>query len=374
MKSVGIICEYNPFHNGHLYHLNKVKEMYPGYAIVLVMSGPFLERGDVCIINKWNKTDIALEMGVDLVIELPFVFSSQSADIFAYGAISILNHMKVEKIIFGSECNDINKLKMIADLKEDEEIKSYLSIGYSYPKALNEFIRSKTGISIQEPNDILGISYIKAINKLDSNIEPICIQRTNSYNSKEISGIISSATSIREKIKNNESISAFIPKYVEKYIDKISINDYFDILKYKIISSKDLSIYQTVDEGIENRIKKYIFEVNNLDELITKIKTKRYTYNKLRRMFVHILCDFTKEEAKRLKEITYIRVLGFNKIGRNYLNEIKKEITISIITNYSDLKDEMLELEFRVNSIYASIFKEKNYLSKLEYTHKPVIK
>lgn len=374
MKSIGIICEYNPFHNGHLYHLNKIKEMYPDYTIILVMSGHFLERGDVSIINKWNKTDIALEMGVDLVIELPFVFASQSADIFAYGAISILNYMNVEKIVFGSECNDIDKLKTSAlsseSLDNKESIKKYLDDGYSYPAALGKALN----ISLESPNDILGISYIKAINKLNSTIEPVCIKRTNDYNSKETTGSISSASSIRELLKNNKPIKDFVPEYVLDYIDNISIDDYFEILRYKIISSKDLSIYQNVDEGIENRIKKYIFEVNSLEELINKVKTKRYTYNKIKRMLVHILCGFTKLEANKFKEVRYIRVLGFNKNGRNYLSKIKKNIGIPIITNYSDIYDEMLELEFRVNSIYASIFKEKNYLSKLEYKHKPVIK
>ena len=374
MKSIGIICEYNPFHNGHLYHLNKIKEMYQDYTIILIMSGHFLQRGDVSVINKWNKTDIALEMGVDLVIELPFVFASQSADIFAYGAISILNYIGVEKIIFGSESNDIDKLKTLAQESENqknkENIKKYLDEGYSYPTALGNILN----INMENPNDILGISYIKAINKLNSNIEPICIKRTNDYNNKSTTGSISSATSIRENIKNNKNISEFVPDYVKKYIDNVFIDDYFDLLRYKIISSKDLSIYQTVDEGIENRIKKYIFEVNSLEELINKVKTKRYTYNKIKRMFVHILCGFTKEEAHRFKEIRYIRILGFNEKGRTYLNKIKKGIKIPIITNYSDIKDDMLELEFRVNCIYSSIFKEKNYLSELEYKRKPIIK
>jgi len=374
MKSIGIICEYNPFHNGHLYHLNKVKEMYPNSTIILVMSGHFLQRGDISVINKWNKAEIALEAGVDIVIELPFVFATQSADIFAYGAVSILNYMGVEKIVFGSECDDIDKLKKLANVSEAVEnrdmIKKYLNEGYNYPTALGKILN----IPVENSNDILGISYIKAINKLNSNIEPVCIKRTNAYTNKETTGYISSATSIRENIKNNKPIHEFIPNYVEKHIDNVFIDDYFDLLRYKIISSKDLSIYQTVDEGIENRIKKYIFEVNSLEELINKIKTKRYTYNRLKRMFVHILCGFTKEDASKFKEISYIRVLGFNQKGKNYLNKIKKGIEIPIITNYSDIKDDMLELEFRVNSVYASVFKEKNYLSELEYKHKPVIK
>ena len=370
MKVIGIIAEYNPFHLGHSYQIKKAKEMYPDSIIIAIISTNFTQRGDISIINKWNKTSIALEAGVNLVIELPFPFATQSADIFAYGAISILNYMNVEKIVFGSECDDIDKLKKLALASESSDIKKYLECGYSYPKALGKVLN----LSLDNPNDILGISYIKAINKLNSKIETVSIKRTNSYNSKEPSGSISSASSIREALKNDMPIDEFVPEYVKQYIDNISINDYFDLLRYKILSSKDLSIYQTVDEGIENRINKYILEVDNLEDLINKIKTKRYTYNKIKRMFVHILCDFTKEEAKKFKEITYIRVLGFNKLGRDYLGKIKKEINIPIITNYSSLKDDMLKLELRVNNIYASIFKEKNYLSKLEYIHKPVIK
>ena len=152
--------------------------------------------------------------------------------------------------------------------------------------------------------------------------------------------------------------------------------DYFELLKYKILTSKDLSIYQTVDEGIENRIKKYIVSSKNLNELIENIKTKRYTYNKLNRMFIHILCDFTKNEAKKHKNIEYIRILGFNKIGKNYLNKIKKETNVPIITNFSSIKNEMLSIEFRATCVYASIFDEENKIKIIEseFKNKPKMK
>ena len=152
--------------------------------------------------------------------------------------------------------------------------------------------------------------------------------------------------------------------------------DYFELLKYKILTSKDLSIYQTVDEGIENRIKKYIVSSKNLNELIENIKTKRYTYNKLNRMFIHILCDFTKNEAKKHRNIEYIRILGFNKIGKNYLNKIKKETNVPIITNFSSIKNEMLSIEFRTTCVYASIFDEENKIKIIEseFKNKPKMK
>lgn len=382
--STGIICEYNPFHNGHLYHINKIKEMYPNDSIILVMSSHFLQRGDSSLINKWDKTDIALSLGVDIVIELPFVFSSQGADIFAKGSIEILKNMNVDRLIFGSETNDIETLTAIANIqinnKEfDVTVKKYLEEGISYPTALSKAVYTLTKIKVEKPNDLLGVSYIKEIIIQKANITPITIKRSNDFHSLELDNDIVSATSIRNALKNSTEIKRFVPPIVYDYLQKeISFSDdYFDLLKYKIISSiNSLSTYQTVDEGIENRIKKYIYTSNSLDELIDNIKTKRYTYNKVKRMLTHILCGFTKEEALRTKENEYIRILGFNEKGKSYLNRIKKESSLPIITGYSNVKSEILDIERRVSSIYFLIFKQKNknYLMEMEYKHKPIIK
>lgn len=381
MKSVGIICEYNPFHNGHLYHLNKTKELYPNHVIIVVLGGAFLQRGNCSILNKWNKTEIALNYGADLVIELPFPFASQSADIFAKGAIQILNNLKVDNLVFGSEKGDVELLNKLVDCQlnnKDYErtVKKYLDEGINYPTALSKALHDLTEYNIKQPNDLLGISYIKEIRKQNSNIKPFCIKRTNDYHSLELDNQISSATSIRKALKENKDIKSYVPDLTFQYLTNniVTVDKYYDYLKYKIVSSIDnLSIYQTVDEGLENRIKKYIFISNNLDELIMNIKTKRYTYNKLNRMFTHILCNFTKEEANNFNNIEYIKVLGFNSIGQTYLNSIKKDVTIPIITKYSDIKNKMLDLEFRVNSVYATISNNIN-LIELEYKSKPIIK
>ncbi len=381
MKSVGIICEYNPFHNGHLYHLNKTKELYPDHIVVLVLGGAFLQRGNPSILNKWDKTSIALNYGADLVIELPFPFASQSADIFAKGAIQILDTLKVDNLVFGSEKGDAKLLENLVDCQlnnkdYEKTVKKYLDEGINYPTALSKALNDLTDFNIKEPNDLLGISYIKEIKKQNSNIKPFCIKRTNDYHSLELDDQISSATSIRKALKENKDIKSFVPDLTYQYLtDNIVIVDkYYGYLKYKIVSSIDnLSIYQTVDEGLENRIKKYILTSNTLDELIMNCKTKRYTYNKLNRMFTHILCNFTKEEANNFSNIEYIKVLGFNSKGQNFLNNIKKNIDIPIITKYSDIENKMLDLEFRVNSIYASI-SNNNDLIELEYKSKPIIK
>lgn len=382
--STGIICEYNPFHNGHLYHINKIKEMFPDDIIVLVMSSHFLQRGDSSLINKWDKTDIALSLGVDIVIELPFVFSTQGADIFAKGSIEILKNMNVDKLVFGSETDDIDILKNIANIQInndsfDLKVKTYLDEGISYPTALSNAVYDLTDIKIDKPNDLLAISYIKEIKKQMANIKPVCIKRTNDFHSLKLDNEIVSATSIRNALKENEDVKKYVPTIVYDYLQKeLSFTeDYFDLLKYKIISDLNiLNIYHTVDEGIENRIKKYIHTSNNMDELINNIKTKRYTYNKVKRMLTHILCSYTKEEALRTKNSEYIRILGFNKEGKNYLNKVKKTSLLPIITGYSNIKSEILDIEKRVSSIYFLTFKQKNknYLMEMEYKHKPIIK
>lgn len=384
MKSVGIICEYNPFHNGHLYHLTKVKEMFPNHNIILVMSGNFTERGDMSIINKWDKTDIALHYGVDLVVELPFVFASQSADIFAKGSIEILNHLNVEYLVFGSESNDLNKLIEMAKIQLDNKkynslVKTYMNEGINYPTALSKALYDLTGKKIIKPNDILGVTYIREILRLKSNIKPITIKRNDNYNCTELEDFMSSATSIRYALKNNSDVSKQVPEYVLPFLNKnlYFIDNYYSLLKYNILNNMDnLDKFQTVDEGIDNRIKKYIINSRSLDELILKIKTKRYTYNKINRMFTHILCNFTKEEANEFENIEYVRILGFNNSGRLYLNSIKKNIKIPIITNFSSIKNKMLDIEFRTTCVYASLLEEKDKINLIEseYKNSPIIK
>lgn len=364
MNVIGIISEYNPFHNGHIHHINEIKKKYPDSTIVCAMSGNFVQRGEVSIIDKWDKTKIALKYGVDLVVEIPYFFSTESADKFAYASVNILNHLKVDKIIFGSESNNIDKLTNLASYTLTDEyhnkVKNYMSDGISYPSACSKAL----GVTLRA-NDILGLSYIKEAMKLNSNIEFETIKRTNEYHSKELSEI-SSATAIREAISNNIDISHYVPKEVIDVIKKHAYtnDDYFNLLKYKIITSKDLSIYQTVDEGIEFKILKNIDVSNSFDELIKNIKSKRYTYHKLSRMLIHILCGFTKEEANSLNKVDYIRILGFNNQGRLYLNKVKSDIQVDIISKYTKIPG--LELERRVSNIY--------YGKDLEYKNKLIIK
>lgn len=372
MKSIGIIAEYNPFHNGHLYHLSKIKELYPDHTIVLVMSGNFTERGDVSIIDKWKKTEIAKKAGIDLIVELPFTFATQSADYFSYGAITLLEHLKVEKVIFGSESDNIEDLNLIAETQLNNEdfdklVKIYSKFGHNYPTALSLALKDLTGKIITTPNDLLGISYIKAIKQNNYKIIPETIKRTSDYHDTSLEEH-SSATAIRNALKENKDITNFVPDFTKEYLTNLHfIEDYFPLLKYKIITEQDLSIYQTVDEGLDSSLKKHISEVSTYEELIDKLKSKRYTRNKITRMLLHILCGFTKEKAKQFKEITYIRLLGFSEKGQQYLSKIKKEVEIPIISKINREKDPMLEFELHVNTIYSLTDQNEIELNKKEY-------
>lgn len=330
MQVIGIICEYNPFHNGHLYHINKIKQLYKDSIIILVVNGYFMQRGEASILSKQSKTEIALDNNIDLVLELPAIFGTQSADKFAYHSIEILNYFKVDKIIFGSESNNIKILENIADeqLKNNHQdsIKEYLKSGLNYPTALAKTLNIK--FNYNNPNDLLAISYIKAIKQINSNIEFECIKRTNDYHDIKSNNAIISASNIRNKIKDNLDISTYLPSSSQNKILTINYKLLFSLFKYKINTCDNLNIYLDVDEGIENKLKKEINNAKNIDDFITHIKSKRYTYNKLKRMLIHILLDFKKND--NLTTIQYIKILGFNHNGQNYLNKIKKNITIPL--------------------------------------------
>lgn len=377
MKTIGIIAEYNPFHLGHLYQINEIKKKYPDSIIIIITPSCFTQRGEVSIINKWNKTKICLENNIDIVIELPFVYAVQSSDIFAKGAITILNKLKIDTLVFGTETDNIESLKKMAEIQLYNKnynilVKKYLDKGINYPTSLSKALKDILGITVNTPNDLLALSYIKEIMKINKNIEIINIKRTNDYHSKTINSNIVNASLIREYILNNKNVNDYLPKYNNNYIYKdLSINNFFPLLKYQIINNIDcLNKFLTVDEGIENRIKKYIYTSDNWQELVNNIKTKRYTYNKINRMLVHIMCNLTKETVSKL-EIDYIRILGFNNQGRKHLNNIKKEINTKLITNYKENISPLFDIEYKINCIYAIVTEDK--LIKEEINHNPII-
>ena len=377
MKIIGVIAEYNPFHLGHLYQINKIKEMYPESIIIAIVSTNFTQRGDISILNKWDKTKICLEHNIDIVLELPTLYATQSSDIFAESSLRILNHFKIDTLVFGSETNDIDTLYNLANTQLNNQeyenlVASYLSEGINYPTAMSKALNKLTNINIHKPNDLLGLSYIKEIIKNNYPITPVSIKRSNDYHGENIENNIISANLIRKLLQDNKDISSHVPNTTTKYLyHNISINNAFTLLKYKIINEiNNLDKYLTVDEGIENRIIKYINKSNSWQELVMNIKTKRYTYNKINRMLIHILLGITKED--NTKEI-YLRVLGFNQTGRTYLNKIKKDISLPIYMGYKKNISNILDIELKSTYIYSLITNDPSLVDK-EYQNKPIIK
>ncbi len=357
MVKVGVIAEYNPFHNGHLYHLKKTKEMFPDSTLILVLIGNFTQRGDVSVIDKWNKTKLALKYGFNLVIELPFILATSSASIYARGAIDILNYLDCDYLVFGSETNNVELFKCLAlkTLNNDEyenKIKKYLDKGYNYPKACSLALKKETNTMIDKPNDVLAFEYIKSIVKTKSKIKPISIKRTNNYHEENILGKITSATSIRKNLSDIEKIKDSLPEDSLVLIDNVSFNNFFKYLKYEIITNDNLNEVLDVDEGIENKLKKEILNVNSVEELIMRVKSKRYSYNRIKRMLLHILCKTSKNQEFK---ITYLRILGLDDKGKQLLKEIKNKINVPVITKFKKEHEKLFKEDIKASKLYSLI-------------------
>ncbi|MRX70884.1 nucleotidyltransferase [Bacillus lacus] len=383
MRAVGIVVEYNPFHNGHLYHVTESKRAAKADVVIAVMSGNFLQRGEPALVSKWNRTKMALEGGVDLVVELPYAYATQKAESFANGAISILEALKCTSFCFGSENGDISSFTgALNALKKhqqeyDSAIKGFLKEGFSYPKSLSLAYKETAGtavsLDLSKPNNILGYHYVKAAAGQEASIEPQTIVRTSAgYHDEELPDCsIASATSIRKAIFSDGSsdISQYVPKsteallseYREEFRGYHNWESYFHLLKYMVstLSQEELRQIYEVEEGLENRINQTIYSAENFHEWMNKMKTKRYTWTRLQRLSTHLLTKTTKQQMKNIPEkAPYIRLLGMSKEGQAYLSAIKKSMTVPVISKLSAFQHPMLELDKKAGNVYASIFPE----------------
>ena len=403
MNLLGLVVEYNPFHNGHKYHLEKSKEIAKATHTMAIMSGSFLQRGEPALFDKYTRAEMAVKSGVDLVIELPTLYACQSAEIFSHGAIATLNSLNcVSSICFGSEEGDVGILNTIAEILVKEPIefklnlKKHLDDGVVFPiarsKALYEYIKTHNLLHLNEnelqqvlnsSNNILGIEYIKSLIKIYSSIKPYTITRVASeYNSSDINSNICSATAIRNSLKNNQNLQLIendIPKptfdEINSKIDS-NFNPVFDYMFYDILSSiiirdyENLHNYFEVNEGIENKIYSNIFTSQSLEELINSTKSKRYTMTKIKRTLNNILLGVTKEDILKVKDlnsIPYIRVLAFNNKGREIIKKIKTSSDIEIITKFSKISHiddpifkTLIKYDLKSSNMYNLIYYKNN--------------
>lgn len=409
---VGIIAEYNPFHNGHFYHIQQSKRLTGANFCVCIISGNFTQRGSTSIINKWAKTYMALCQGADLVIELPTVYSVSSAENFARGAIKILDSLKiVTDLAFGAECDDLGALNNITNVLM-EEPKSYKTIleqelkrGLSFPAArenaimmyLNDIKRYANIMS--GSNNILAMEYLKALKNQKSRINPVVVKRNKVYyNDKMIVDGMASSTAIRKLIieKDYLEIGKVVPKSTYKILENelneghivLSLNDYENEIIYALrrMSIEEIANLPDVLEGLENSIKKAVNESNSLREIISRIKSKRYTETRICRILTYALLGINKELMEISKKIIpYTRVLGFNKKGKALLSEIvKQNPKINLITSVAKFVKEtpkrgnckqlmsLLEKDILATDIYTLAYK-KGSKANLDYTNNMII-
>ncbi len=384
MKVVGIIAEFNPFHNGHMYLFNKTKKMFPNAIYVLIMSGNFTQRGEPSILDKKSKTEIALKAGFDLVVELPFPFATAASDVFAYGAIKLAHALGVTDLVFGSESDDLTYLEEMTNIELydksfDSLVRVYLASGLNYPSARSQAFTDITGKSISLPNDILASSYLKAIKKNNYRITAHSIKRTNDYNSNQLEENISSASSIRKALLDDNDITEQVPSFVVPYLESIkgkiiTSDDYFKYLKYKLITDNNDNSYPSLDKSLLNKLKKNVTKVTSYDELINSVKTKNITYRKIARGLLYYLCDFTTDTKNKMTDITYIRILGISGNGRGYLNKIKKDCSLPIISKFTREKDDMLAFEYKTTIIYSLEYNNKYNVIDDEFKIFPIRK
>lgn len=403
MKSVGLIVEYNPFHNGHYYHMQQSIRQTEADITIAVMSGYFLQRGEPALVSKWTRAKMALEGGADLVVELPYAFSTGKAEIFANGAISLLSALKADEVCFGSEEGSIEPFKQtIAFLKRhrkpyEKQLKSFLAEGHSFPKAASlafkSFDNDEGTIDLSKPNNILGFHYVKAIVDQGSPVKASTIPRTGAdFHDPDLGEQkIASATGIRNTIVGGneplESIRRVVPDITyhllqeskDSYAAFHSWEKLFPYLKYKLLTShsQDLRQIYEAEEGLEHRLLQQIKQANSFASFMERVKTKRYTWTRLQRLCVHVLTNTTKREmAPVLKnpKATYIRLLGMSEQGQTYLNHIKKSLDLPLISTLSQHEDPLLELDERAANCYALGYPEAVRTDKLqeEYATPPV--
>jgi len=409
MSTVGVIVEYNPLHNGHLFHLQQSKKVAEAESVVAVMSGHFLQRGEPAMADKWARAEMALRVGCDLVLELPVAYSAQPAQWFAYGAVSVLDAAGVvDSLCFGSESGDLDSLRHMAALLADEPrgfaslLTERLKQGLPYPSAFTSaaeaYLRTEGldehAFSLTQPNHTLGLHYLIALRKLRSNMVPYTIRREKSeYGQTDISDAkIASATALRKLLFGEsgslEQLADYVPQstldILRREIDAgrapIQWESFAHPLFHELcrLDAPSIASFAEVTEGLEHRIRGVLPELPELtvSALLTALKTKRYTHTKLQRTLLRILLGHGKEllSAERLAAgVDYIRVLGFNERGRQLLRDMREKAKVPVLQSASQGSSPYLELDARATAVYSLAFRDAASSSLTrDYTVPPI--
>ena len=360
-KIYGFIAEFNPFHNGHKLFIDSIKQKYHPDVLIAVMSGNFVQRGDFAILDKWDRAQLAVDNGVDLVVELPLAYAVQPAELFAKGAVELLQLLGIDTLVFGTEnqvdFTDLTQKILQADKTFQQDYQK------SSASNLTDYYQS-IGIDIAKlPNQLLGMNYVMQVKKHDFDINIATIERKPSD---------FSATKLRNRYAQGESITDLAPAMTQEFLRQHQIvtwDDFFPYLKYQILNSSTAElrqVYQMV-EGLENKFKKEIITSKNFTQFVEQVKSKRYTMARLRRLMMYTLLNVKESEVNNVYKNPYLRVLGFDSVGQSYLNSLKKETELNLITRVGKKEKAILDLEIRADRIRQIVSDQEQNFGKIPY-------
>jgi len=377
MKILGITAEYNPFHNGHKYHIEQSRKETDADICAVVMSGNFVQRGAPAICDKWTRASWAIENGADIVFELPVVYSLATAETFAYGAIYLLDAINCNYVSFGAE-NSLCEIKSAYSIYKNSE--HNFNFAPETPFHISRTNMDNSFEILKHPNNILAFEYLKAIDKTLSAMTPIVIKRTDKgYNSLNIEKL-SSATAIRSAIMNGNDFHGSLPSKTENFLKEfqpVHEDLFINLIKYAVLTNKNyLKDIHEIREGLENKIYKIVCENNfsDFESMVKSVKSKRYTYTAISRMLFQALLQITKEDLQLPPQ--YLRVLSFNSNGQKLLKKLKDASNLPIITKPADYismnenRINMIKKDFLATDIYNLILNKKG---KADLTTSPVI-
>ncbi len=387
MKAVGIIAEYNPFHNGHKYQIEQARVQTNADIVIVAMSGNFLQRGVPAMFDKWTRANWALQNGVDLVIELPTAFSTQAADYFALGGTKLLNELNIDTLVFGVESGTASDYKNAAEwfIDHESELRSKWTDQkreLPYSQVVDQFVlKNNKGfqVDLSEPNNMLGFTYAKQMLKHRLNFNILPIKRKSAHYHDEIVNYKSqyaSATAIRKRIMHLEKITQYVPKSVNEAINElypVSPGDFWPFIQYKVWNSleDELKKIYEMDPGLEVKFKKAILNASSYEKFIGHIKSKHLTFNKINRLILYTLLDMTSSQIDEEMDngLTYIRLLAMNQEGQTYLNNTKASMNIPLYANVTRNNQDKLALDIKAGELYRLINPEQ--ILKQDFTRNP---
>ena len=378
MQAVGLITEYNPLHNGHLYHLQQAKQQTGADCTVVVMSGNWLQRGEPAILDKWTRAELALQAGADLIVELPVFFATQPAHLFAQGGVEVLSALGCESLVFGAEHPELDFDQLATALPDDPQ--AFHQYNATFATQFNTVLQQTTGVSLTKSNDMLGFCYYLANQRLGQPMRLVPIKRQvadhNQTTIKDAS-LFASGTAVRQAALAGDwaALQPVVPAATLTQLQTQRLQqwaDFWPYLQYQLLTANVTQTHQAdqMAEGLEYRMKEMVQNAISFEDFLHLVKSKRYTYTRLQRVATAALLQMTTAEVQQAQAHNYVRVLGFNRRGQQYLHQVKKDLPLPLYTKINkDLRLHGLELDYRAGRVYQLINEQPQDLYRKPLIH-----